>query len=85
MSALLSDMKKFLEFTNLLLTFRINFIGFSQCIFLGDLEGAGTLCPCTQATFKSPALLGLILIYTQTQPWQCKNQDQSLEITMYFI
>ena len=30
-------------------------------VFWGDLEGAGTLCPPrTQATFKSPAPLGLI-------------------------
>ena len=28
-------------------------------VFWGDLEGAGTLYPCTQATFKSPVLLGL--------------------------
>ena len=56
MSALLSDMKKFLEFTNLLLTFRINFIGFSQCIFLGDLEGAGTLHCAPALKLHSKAL-----------------------------
>ena len=30
---------------------------FFTAVFWGDLEGVGTLClPCTQATFKSPAL-----------------------------
>ena len=30
-------------------------------VFWGDLEGVGTMCPPrTQATFKSPATLGLI-------------------------
>ena len=39
---------------------KIFFFWFSQC--LGDLEGVDTLCPPrTQATFKSPALLGLRL------------------------
>ena len=71
MSALLSDMKKFLEFTNLLLTFRINFIGFSQCIFLGDLEGAGTLhCAPRIQAFKRPAPLGLNLLAFLRCTWK---------------
>ena len=33
-------------------------------MFCGDQEGVGTLCPpCTQATFKSPAPLGLTYIF----------------------
>ena len=31
-----------------------------QCFWVIYIEGAGTLCPRTQATFESPAPLGLI-------------------------
>ena len=52
---------KFLDISKFIIKFqKIFFLVFT--VFLGDLEGVDTLClPQTQATFKSPALLGLRL------------------------
>ena len=48
-------------------------------VFLGTLKGVGIMCPCTQATFRSPVLQGLIFNYTKNQPlsvlhkWYCNH------------
>ena len=44
---------EFLEFSK----FIINLFFWFFTVFWGDVEGAGTFCPRTQATFKIPALL----------------------------
>ena len=56
----LVEVPKFMTFPNLLWTFKKWFF----TVFLGDLEGAGWFSPPprSQATSRSPALLGLTLI-----------------------
>ena len=53
------DVRNFFTFPYSLLTSRQSKTILFFTVFWGDLEGAGTLYPRTQATFKSPAPFGL--------------------------